>query len=530
MHQKKLLLKRKVYKNRWLWYNRNMGKLKKGRNFYLIFSVIGLLISLSVCTMMFFQFHNFTKTSYFTTLKDVAVMVEKLYPVIYDIESMKRGFRNDEDWIWNVHDQWVEILNAFGLAYIYYAERTPDGEYLEIMDTYYTRDMDISWLGSEVWEDDPIPEGIDQAWYTQKFTFSPRPSVEEEWGIVDSVYFPVVKDGRTIGILGVDYDISYINALRNRILIFLIISFSAATVLTGMLAFIGSRSVLMTIEEREKIAHEADERRMEIENLMHALRTSSSSRTAFLSNISTKMAGPINKIIRLSSLVSLNDEISENLRKNMELINDSGVTLFEVIYDIIDILKLEAGKLQIRPVKYDLPNLISDLTVQYLMLVKNRPLQYKLILGEKLPLQLIGDELRIRHICQHLLDNSFKFTAQGTITVSVTCQWKSEYVYLIIKISDTGIGMTEQELEDLFAGYGQINTAEKVQKGGTGLGLNISKQIVEMMKGKLMATSEKDKGSVFTLCVPQKLLSEETIGTETAQKLMDFEYSRHDTT
>jgi len=493
-----------------------MEKIKKGRNFYLIFSVVGLLISLSVCTMMFFQFRNFTEDSYFTTLKNVAVMVEELYPAIYDIDSMKKGFLNNEDWVWDIHDEWINILKAFDLAYIYYAERVDGGEYLEIMDTYFTRDMDIEWLGSEVWEDDPIPAGIDDAWDTQKITFSPYPSVEEQWGIVVSVYFPVVKDGQTIGLLGVDYDISYINALKTRVLIFLIISFAASAVLTGVLAFIGSRSVIVTIEEREKITLEAIERQMEIEKLMDALKKSSEARTTFLSGISSSMADPINHIIRLSSLLSKYTEITEDHQKHLEVINDQGMKLFTVINDILDILNIEAGKLKFKPVKYHLPKLISDITSLYLVYIKDKPIEYKLIIDDKLPENLIGDELRIKQICHHIINNAFKYTPKGNITVDITCKRKDDYVWLIIKIIDTGMGMTADKLNTIFANYGQ----------GTGkLGLFLCKRLAEIMKGTLTVTSEYGNGSVFTLCVPQKLSSHETIAPDTIEKLTAFKFN-----
>jgi signal transduction histidine kinase len=492
-----------------------MFNVKKGKNFYLVFSVVGLLISLSVCTMMFFQFHNFTEDSYFSTLKNVAVMVEELYPVIYDIDSMKKGFIDNEDWIWDIHSEWVKILNAHGLAYIYYGERAPNMEYLEIMDTYYTRDMDIDWLGSEIWEDDPIPQGIDEAWDTQKITFSPKPSVEEQWGIVVSVYFPVVKDGQTIGILGVDYDITYVNALRNRILILLIISFAASAVLTVILAFVGSRSVLVTIEEREKTTREAVERQMEIERLMDALKKSSEARTAFLSDISSSMADPINHIIRLSSLLSKYTEITEDHQKNLEIINDEGMKLFTVINDVLDILNIEAGKLKFKPVKYNLPKLISDITCAYLIHTKDKPIQYKLVIDDKLPINLAGDELRIKQICHHLITNAFNYTNTGSVTVNITGKLKNEHVLLVIKIIDTGIGMAETKLDNIFADYGQ----------GTGkLGLFLCKQLAEIMKGTLSVTSERGKGSTFTLCVPQKVLSNETIGPDTAKKLVAFKF------
>ena len=492
-----------------------MGEIKKGRNFYLIFSVVGLLISLSVCTMMFFQFSDFTEDSYFGTLKNVGIMVEELYPVIYDIDSMKNGFLNDEDWIWDIHGEWVEILKAFDLAYIYYTERVGT-EYLEIMDTYYTREMGAEWLGSEVWGEDPIPDGIDEAWDTQKITFSPHPSVEEQWGIVVSAYLPVVKDGQTIGILGVDYDISYINTLKTRVLVFLILSFAASAALTGILALIGSRSVVVTIEEREKIAREAIERQMEIEKLMDALKKSSEARTTFLSGISSSMADPINHIIRLSSLLSKYTEITEDHQKHLEVINDQGMKLFTVINDILDILNIEAGKLKFKPVKYHLPQLISDITSIYLICTEDKPIEYKLVIDDKLPENLVGDALRIKQICHHIINNSFKYTHSGSITVDITSKRKDEYIWLIIKIIDTGIGMTEDKLNTIFANYGQ----------GTGkLGLFLCKRLAEIMKGTLTVTSEEGNGSVFTLCVPQKLSSHETIAPETIKKLAAFKYN-----
>jgi len=316
------------------------------------------------------------------------------------------------------------------------------------------------------------------------------------------------------------------NQLTAMRTILLVISLIVSAVLAAVLVFFGSRTVLVSIEEREQVAREANERRKEIESLMHALKDSSESRTAFLSNISDKMADPINTIIRLSSLISRDREISDNIRKNTDRINDSGVMLFEVVYDIIDILKIEAGKLQIRPVKYLLPNLIHDMTVHYLILTEDRPVKFHLIVDETLPLKLAGDELRIRHICQHLLDNAFKFTTEGVIAINISCKRKGGFAWLLIRISDTGIGMEEEKLEELFAGYGRMDAADKSHKGGTGLGLSISRQIAELMKGTLTATSEKNKGTVFMLAVPQKLLSEETIGKETADKLMRFQYTK----
>ena len=504
-----------------------MGTRKLRKNFYVLFAGLGLFISLTVCAVMYLQFRDHIKTSYFGILENVAKMVERQYPIIYDIDTVKQGILNDEDWFWDLHRKWNEIVEAFDLAYIYFIEKNEENNYVFVIDTYFTRDHESEWLGTLVWEDHKTPSGVDEAWDSQEICFSPYPSHEEYWGVLVSALLPVVINGETVGLLGVDYDISYVNALEQRVFFFLFLAFIASVVLTALLAFIGSRSVIVSIEEREQIAREANERRLEIENLMGALKTASDSRNAFLSKISKEMADPINDIIRLSSLIYGKEDINDDLLKNLELINDSGTILYDVINNIMDILKIEAGELKLNHVKYKLQDLIHSVTSQYAILAEDRPIKYKLNIDEKLPLPelLMGDALRIRLICQHLLNNAFRFTSKGVISVNISCKWKDVYVWLIIKVSDTGIGIAEEKLKHIFAGYGQIDAVEKFRSGGTGLGLYISKQLVDLMKGTLSITSELGKGSVFTLCLPQKLLSEKPVDPEIIKKLVNLEYS-----
>jgi len=305
------------------------------------------------------------------------------------------------------------------------------------------------------------------------------------------------------------------NKLTSMRIIVLIASIAASAFLTGVLTYIGSRSVLISLEERERITREAIERRAEIEKLMNALKESSESRTVFLSNVSNEMADPINNIIRLSSLLSKFTEIKEEHKKNLETINDEGMKLFKIINDILDILKIESGKMIIKPVKYKLPELISEITTQYSFLTEDKPIQYKLVIDGKLPVNLAGDELRIKQICNHILANAFKYTYTGSITVDITGKLKNGIVILVIKIMDTGVGIAEDKLKSVFVNYG---------RGSGGLGLFLCKQLAELMKGALSVTSEHGKGSVFTLSVPQKLLSNETIGADTAKKLIAYKY------
>jgi len=500
-----------------------MKKLRK--NFYFLFIVLGLLVSLSVCTVMYIQFKNHVKATYFETLGNVAKMLEQQYPIVYDLDRIKQGVINDEDWFWELHRRWVSIVEAFDLAYIYIIEKNADNKFVFVIDTYFPRNYESEWLGTPVWKDTETPVGVDEAWESQEIHYSPFPSHEDYWGILVSALLPIVVNGETVGLLGVDYDISYVNSAERHVFFLLLLSFAASVIMTALLAFIGSRSVIISIEEREHAAREANERRLEIESLMGALKNASASRNAFLSKISKEMSDPINNIIRISTLISGKEDISQEMQEHLEKINEAGTMLYDVINNIMDILKIEAGELKINNVKYKLPELISGITSQYDLLAENTPIDYKLILEDKLPALLGGDALRIRLICHHLISNAFRYTTSGAITVTVTCKRQKDYAWLIIKVSDTGIGIAEEDLEHIFAGFDKIDAEEKFRKGGSGLGLYISKKLVDLMKGTLKITSELGKGSVFTLCVPQKIMSEEIINHHSSKKLMNFSYS-----
>ena len=499
-----------------------MKNLRMG--FYLLFAGVGLLISFGVCIIIYLQFDSHIKETYFDTLERVAILVEKQYPVLHDIEKLKRGKDEDADWFWDTSRELSNIAASFDLAYIYYIERAGDG-YVFRMSSYVSRTHHPEWLGGPVWTETPTPPRVDEAYDTQKMTFSPRPSVEE-WGTLVSAYMPVVTNGKTVGLLGVDYDITFVKTLENRLLVILIISFAASAVIAGLLALFGSRSVLIPVREQERLAREADERAREIEAMAKALKSASSAKSAFLANISHEMRTPLNAIIGFSSLVLGDKETPETERENITLIYDSGMMLLNVINDILDINKIEAGKLEIIPVEYELPDLIHDSTAIYVMSITDKPIVFELDIDETLPLKLFGDQLRIKQVCYKLLSNAFKFTSSGSITFCVSCtQEKGSLVWLTIDIKDTGIGINEADLERIFSDYGQMDTSAARKASGTGLGLGIAKRLAELMGGTLTVTSEHGKGSVFTLRLRQKVLSNEQIGPERTENLKNFIYS-----
>jgi signal transduction histidine kinase len=261
---------------------------------------------------------------------------------------------------------------------------------------------------------------------------------------------------------------------------------------------------------------------------MKALKLAFATRNAFMSSITTEMTDPINTIIQSSSLMLGDEHIPEEQHKNLELINDAGIILFNAINDILDLNNLESGKMEFHPADYELAKFISDTTSLFYTTHKDDPsVKFDLITEGELPLKLFGDAIHIKKICHRLLTNAFKYTSQGTITFKVSSKKEKGYTWLSLMVSDTGIGMSKQDLDMHLGDYGQINITHKLKTvGTTGLGLYITRRIAEVMKGRLIATSEQGKGSTFTLHVPQKLVSEEVIDADTIEKLKKFQYTK----
>jgi CheY-like chemotaxis protein len=158
---------------------------------------------------------------------------------------------------------------------------------------------------------------------------------------------------------------------------------------------------------------------------------------------------------------------------------------------------------------------------------ESKPIEFVLNVDENTPLELVGDELRIRQVLTNLLSNAFKYTSAGEVRLSITVEpgFADETVILVFKVSDTGQGMTEDQLGRLFDAYSRFNMETNRGIPGTGLGMNITKRLIEMMRGQIFVESEAGKGSVFTVYLPQKECGPATCGTETVERLRNFSFS-----
>jgi len=266
---------------------------------------------------------------------------------------------------------------------------------------------------------------------------------------------------------------------------------------------------------------------------------SNRSKSIFLSHMSHEIRTPMNAILGIAEIqlqketlkfdrvVSADEESFQDISEAFEKIYESGNLLLNIINDILDLSKIESGKLEIFPIKYDIPSFIND-TVQINRLrYESKPIEFSLHISENMPLDLIGDVLRIRQVLNNILSNAFKYTDQGKIEFFVSVEpdrFQKDNVTLIFRVSDTGQGMTEEQLSRIFEEYTRFNIEINRTTVGAGLGMSISKRLIELMNGEIYIESVPGKGSVFTVRIPQKRAGNEIINRELISKLKTFNF------
>jgi signal transduction histidine kinase/DNA-binding response OmpR family regulator len=249
------------------------------------------------------------------------------------------------------------------------------------------------------------------------------------------------------------------------------------------------------------------------------------SKSDFLASMSHEIRTPMNAIIGVTQIELLNSDLTERTANALEMIYSSGNNLLGIINDILDMSKIETGKLELIPAQYDIPSLINDAVQLNIVRIGSRRIEFMLEIDESLPLYLYGDELRIKQILNNLLSNGIKYTENGYVKLSVYHTLQGDDVKLHFAVEDTGQGMMPEDLDKLFTEFLRFNVSMNRTVEGTGLGLNITKTLVELMNGTINAVSEYGKGSTFTVTVMQKAIPGPAIGKEIADQLKNFTFT-----
>jgi len=250
----------------------------------------------------------------------------------------------------------------------------------------------------------------------------------------------------------------------------------------------------------------------------------SKAKSSFLTTVSHEIRTPLNAILGIADIEMQDQTHAQKTREALIKIHSAGDLLLHIINDILDLSKIEAGKLELVPAEYDVPSLINDIVHINIVRINNKQIEFSLNINENIPQILFGDEIRIKQILNNILSNAFKYTERGKVILSIDMEKNNNDVILIFKISDTGQGMTHEEINIMFNEYSRFNTETNRAIEGTGIGMSITKHLIRLMNGEIYIDSKVGEGTTFTIRLPQKSVDSSIIGKEISENLKTFHY------
>ncbi|MDR2570635.1 MAG: response regulator [Oscillospiraceae bacterium] len=298
---------------------------------------------------------------------------------------------------------------------------------------------------------------------------------------------PLMLNGEAVGVLGIARDITDHKEMESKI----------AT----------------DLELTKKLQSEAD--------------TANQTKSLFLARMSHEIRTPMNTILGVAEIMMQSATLTAEASEWLGRIYTSGNILMGIINDVLDFSKIEAGKMEIGTADYQIASVINDTVQLNIMRGEEKNIDFELNINDKIPANLIGDELRIKQILNNLLSNAFKYTESGNIVLSFDYNpMKSDdTLMLVISVRDSGCGMTEEQLNSLFNEYSRFDNESVSEIEGTGLGLSIAKHLIELMDGKIEVKSHPGKGTEFTVRLPQLISSYEELGKTVTESLKNFTFT-----
>ncbi len=280
---------------------------------------------------------------------------------------------------------------------------------------------------------------------------------------------------------------------------------------------------IILVSDTTRLHKEQQERSEQLEEAlelakaaMQQARRANSAKSEFLANMSHEIRTPINAVLGMNEMI-IRESTSDRITTYARNVESAGKNLLSIINDILDFSKIEAGKMEIAESDYRLSSVLNDVTNMIVFKARQKDLEFTVNVDEQLPDGLYGDEVRVRQVVTNVLNNAVKYTHEGSVSLSVSGGMTydedgSGIINLVFRITDTGIGIREEDLPKLFKKFERIDLVQNNTVEGTGLGLSITQNLLHLMNGRIEVESEYGKGSTFIIYLPQKVMAEEPIG------------------
>ena len=347
-----------------------------------------------------------------------------------------------------------------------------------------------------------------------------KAAVDEEpysdaWGRFYSAYSPVFDSGgKLAGIVAVDFDAKWYDEQIERQMYSILSCMIISLILCILLVLIVTKQLRQRVQDMTK----------DLTSALEAAQVASKAKTAFLSNMSHEIRTPMNAIIGLNHIALENKDLSNVTREQLKKIDASAKHLLSIINDILDVSRIESGKVVLKDEEFSLSEILEQVNIIIGSQCKDKGLNFDFQITEKIHDFYFGDALKLRQVLINILGNAVKFTSKGgkvTFQVEETVDSDPKSI-LVFKIADTGVGMDKEFLPKIFEAFSQENSNVTNRYGSTGLGMTITKSIVEMLNGDITVESEKGVGTIFTVIIKLKHSDRVKEKSETAPSEKDL--------
>ena len=262
---------------------------------------------------------------------------------------------------------------------------------------------------------------------------------------------------------------------------------------------------------------------LEEKNRVTVAEENSRTKSQFLARTSHEIRTPITAVLGIAEIQLQNPEITIAVEEAFAKIYNSSQILLGIINDILDLSKIEAGKMNVLKEKYESASLINDIVQLNVFRVGSKKIKFNINIDENIPVWLVGDELRIKQILNNLLSNAFKYTDYGSVNLTIKSRLSSKGIWLTFVVNDTGHGMTKDQVDNLFHEYVRFNEKENRYIEGAGLGMSIVHNLIQLMDADISVESEVGEGTTFTVTIPQSIGGDEVLGKDLVENLKNFQ-------
>ncbi len=335
------------------------------------------------------------------------------------------------------------------------------------------------------------------------------------YGIVG--YFPAILFGATALYLYVTYFKQLLMRERVGLLSTILMIFAGATIqpalngrlkITGLFASYGLFILYLALETSDYLGRMSA--KAKLEEAQEIAASANKAKSTFIANMSHEIRTPMNAILGINDLI-LKDSKEEKIISYAKDMKRSGDSLLTIINDVLDISKIEAGKMEIQNRSYHLSELVDELVYDAQKKAKAKRLEFHVSVDENLPNYLVGDKEHLGQVVRNVLDNAIKFTRRGYVRFEVNGGIRGDLLHLVFMVADSGIGIKEEDLEKVFTNFGRVDMERNRSIEGTGLGLSLCQKIMTLLDGSITVNSEYGVGSTFTIELDQYIEEFESI-------------------